>query len=91
MPNELIEAMARAVYADRPFKVLSQGQSDRSGLPLGSVLSYEKAIELGMDDGGTRRMIGAMVAFITKRYVLCEREPVFIQAGVPLYREADHG
>jgi len=98
MPNELIEAMARAMCSHENPGVFYECKICRNARwEYNPETNEDVVIDLpeGCLGAGYLPLATAALAAITERYVLCEREAVASvwdtakQGMIPLYREAD--
>jgi hypothetical protein len=67
---ELVEQFARAMFDEWPSRVSSAALAERSGQEVGSVLTYDKVLEIGGNHDGLLRLAKGAVkahrAAITK-------------------------
>lgn len=64
--EQAVERVARAMYDAWPHTVISQTLAERTGQPVGSVLSWDVALAMGADMGGLLRLASACVPLIAQ-------------------------
>lgn len=63
--GELVERVTRKMYEDWPLKAVSPALASQAGVPLGSVISWERSIEIGADHSGLRRFARSAIATLS--------------------------
>jgi hypothetical protein len=58
-----VDAVARAMYDSWPHSVISPALAEKTGLPEGTVLTYDKVVETGGNHAGLIRLARAAVDY----------------------------